>query len=200
MEIRFQEEAKQLDAPQSAENAIEIINLLLQDTHYFSHLIVDGVEVHDDPEAYLVQHLDDIKLIEVIAIAVKDFVNDLLLSTEDYLSGAVPQIEHLASGFTAEEQAEQWANLNDLFGGIEWITSMVAVLDHSTARPVKWAQVSEQAKVLADSMPNFEKAVETKDRGQISSLLMKDISEVFGKLNHAVTVIIDQEGKREVLN
>lgn len=200
MEIRFQEEVKQLDAPKLAEEAIEIINLLLQDTHYFSHLIVDGVAVKDDPEAYLVKHIDDIKALEVIAIPAKDFVNDLLLSTEDYLSGALPQIEYLSSAFIAEEQAEQWSDLTDLFGGIAWITSMVEAVDNSTARPTKWDQVKEQAKMLKDGIRIFEKAMENKDRQQISSLLMKDISGVFGKLNYAVTEIIDQEGKREGLN
>lgn len=90
--------------------------------------------------------------------------------------------------------------MNDLFEGIQWITSMVGAVGDSIARPTNWDQVSEQTKVLEGSMPTFEKALENADRKQISSLLGKDVKESFEKLNDAIKGVIDQEGKRESLN
>lgn len=113
-------------------------NLFSQDSYYFSHLIVDGVEVYDDPEAYLMQHFDELKEIEIIAILAKEFVNDLLLSAEDYLTRVLPQVSILAIAITGEAQSEQWTDLNDLFEGVQWITSMVTPVGDSIARPTNW--------------------------------------------------------------
>lgn len=68
------------------------------------------------------------------------------------------------------------------------------------ARPTKWGHVSEETAILEGSLITFEKALEKEDRKLISSLLMKDVKQSFENINDAITEIIDQEGKREVLN
>lgn len=43
--------------PPSSEEIIQTINELIQAEHFFSHLIVNGVEVYEEPESYLFEEL-----------------------------------------------------------------------------------------------------------------------------------------------
>lgn len=200
MKIRFQEEVKQFDIVPSADAVIAEINLFLQDAYYFSHLIVNGVEVNDDPEAYLVQHLGELKEIEVVAIPAKEFVNDLLLSAEDYVTRALPYIVELADGFAQGGHEERWPDLEDLLEGVQWITSMTATIEESIARPTTWEQVTEQIEVLESSLPQFEQALVNQNQDEISTILGTTVQQVFEQLSEDITKIIDCEGKRELLN
>lgn len=133
----------------------------------------------------------------MIAIPAKEFVNDLLLSTEDYVNRALPYIADVADSFTQEER---WADLADLLEGIHWMTSMSAVIEESIARPTTWAQVTEQMTILENSLPQLEQALVNQDQAEISNILSTTIQEVFEQLSKCIKEIIDREGQRELLN
>lgn len=200
MKIQFKDESKQLDASNSVDDVIVEINNLLQEEYFFSHLIVDGVEVNEDPEAYLVQHLDKLKEIEVVAIPAKEFVNDLLLSAEDYVHRALPYIIDLAGGFAQGGHEERWSDLEDLLEGVQWISSMTATIEESIVRPTTWEQVTEQIEVLESSLPQFEQALVNQNQDEISTILGTTVQQVFEQLSEDITKIIDREGQRELLN
>ena len=80
----------------SADEVIERINESLTQGYYFSHFISDGEEVYDEHEDYLESHLDEIKELKVVIKTEKEFMNDVLLSAEEYLQRAIPDMSVLA--------------------------------------------------------------------------------------------------------
>lgn len=200
MKLLFQEQTIEMEQNQNTDTIITKINELLGDDFYFSHLIVDGVEVNEDPEAFLTEQFGRIQQIEVVAIPAKEFVNDLLLSTEDYVSRALPYIVDVADSFAQGESEEQWTDLANLLEGIQWMTSMAATIEESIARPTAWAGVTEQMTILENSLPQLEEALVNQDQAAISKVLTATVKVVFERLGVRVKEIVDQEGQRDLLN
>ncbi len=200
MKIYFNEKVEQLNNPTTVEKVITEINSLLQNTYYFSHLIVDGVEIHNDVESFLEDRLDTIQEIEVIAIPAKEFINGLLLSTEDYITRASHHLTDLAHSFSEPKTEEGWTDLADLFEGVQWLLSMAATIEESIARPSTWEQVTNQMAVLESNLPELEQALVNQDKNKISLIIKENLQPVFEKLKIEITKIIDREGERALLN
>ncbi len=196
MKLLFQSEA--IEQVKEVDAMIEKINELLGNDYYFSHLIVDGTVVNEDPELFLTERLSEIEQIEVIAIPAKEFVNDLLVSAEDYVSRALPHIADVADSFAQNE--ERWADLADLLEGIQWMTSMSTAIEESIARPTTWAEVTEQMTILESSLPQLEQALTNQNQAEVSNILSTTIQGVFEQLEKHIKEIIDREGQRDLLN
>jgi len=196
MKLRFQQEERTFHELVTVESIIEQINEWLGQEYYFSHLIIDGKEVTDQPEEVLEQKNGEMQDIEVIAIEAKQFVNDLLLSAEEYVKRATPILDVVAEQFYDSPTAESYYDLNDLFSGLQWLNSMLTVIDESAARPVKWDIVKETVEPLQDVLQDFEDALENEDTVLLADLLAYEVKPVFEQLLEQFTTMIDQDGER----
>lgn len=196
MKLRFQQEELTFEQPIVVESIIEQINNWLGETHYFSHLIIDGEEVAEQPEEALEINNGTMREVEVIAIEAEQFINDLLLSAEEYVKRAAPILEVVAEQFYDSPTAESYYDLNDLFGGLQWLNSMLSVVDESVARPTNWDVVKESVEPLQGVLQDFEDALENEDTVLLADLLSYEVKPVFEQLNEQLTAIIDQDGER----
>ena len=78
MKIIFEENFKEYKQMPSSEEVIQAINEMIQDDYYFSHMVIDGVEVYEEPENYLFE--DEIQVFEVKARTKAQFLADVLIS------------------------------------------------------------------------------------------------------------------------
>ena len=116
--IAFKNEKKAVD-----ELFQQIDDTLKHSSNYFSHLMIDGEVVYEDPYNYIMDKLDEIKEISVCVKTLKEFIEEVLFSTMEYLKGAVPQVEILSNEFYKEPQESSWRKLIDLFEGmraVQW--------------------------------------------------------------------------------
>jgi len=200
MILLFQEQTIKYEQVPSTEKVIGIINDFLQDKFYFSHFIVDGKEVMEDPEKYLLKHLLDINSIEIIALTAKEFINDLLMSTEEYIERAVPQIKTLTDEFYNNPSSTSWVELGRLFEGMQWISTMIETVDQSAVRPSKWTEVMVNYVIMQAELRNLEEALENTDTVLIADLLQYEILPIFESLLTETKMIIDTVGKRYDIN
>src|SRR5690606_22843805 len=107
----------------------------------------DGIEIYEDHEAYLTVNLNQITKLEVIAKTEKEFMNDVLISAEDYFKPAKPDMAALPESFYNHPTSETWANFEMLLEGAQWLYDMLTVVGGSEERPSNWAYYAELAVV-----------------------------------------------------
>lgn len=200
MKLLFQKQIVELEQPISVEEIIENINHLLGRKYYFSHLLADGAEVTESPEEYLVEKSIYIKKLEIIAIDAKEFINDLLLSSEEYVERAIPHLDDLADAFYHDPTAKNWLTLDELLEGLQWLSAMITTIDQSIVRPANWGTVIEQATDLQDELENLEEALENTDTVLIADMLQYEIQPTFEVYREEIKTAIDTEGMRHDLN
>lgn len=200
MKLSFIDETIEFKQTPSVDRVIEVINELLQENYFFSHFIVDGKEVKEEPETFLSLNLSEIDLLEIVALTTKEFINELLLSTEKYTERALPQIESLSDAFYSNPSASDWTELANLFEGIQWIVSMEQTIDHSSVRPFNWNEVQEHTLTIQGELENLEEALRQTDNVLIADILQYEILPAFKAVAKEVQKTIDTEGIRHDFN
>ncbi|MFS0575531.1 hypothetical protein AB1K83_07855 [Sporosarcina sp. 179-K 3D1 HS] len=200
MELIFQQEIITFDGTPTAEEVIVKINELLENGYYFSHFIVDGEEVHGEHEDFLERYLGQLVRVEVIAKTVKEFVNDLFLSAEEYLERAVPELPILAEEFYDNPKPETWGKLDDLLGGLQWLDGMLMVIGQNGTVPYNWETYLTISSSMQEEIRNFAEAIENEDNVLIGDIIQYEILPNFEELGNEVKKTIDNEGMRHDLN
>ncbi|AOV08509.1 hypothetical protein [Sporosarcina ureilytica] len=200
MKLLFQEQIIEVEQNSTMEDIIEKVNVLLGNQFYFSHLVADGQEITEAPEEYLLRHLTDITELEIIAIGAKQFVNDLLLSAEEYVARAIPHLTDLTDAFYHNPSKENWMGLIELFEGVQWLASMITAVDQSIVRPTNWDAVMEPAIELQNELGTLEEALENTDTVLVADILQYEILPVFETFAEEIKIAIDTEGMRHDLN
>ncbi|VDH00950.1 Uncharacterised protein [Lysinibacillus sphaericus] len=200
MEMFFQQQVIHLNDPLSPEDIILKINGLLTKEYYFSHLIVDGKEVYDDYEKYLESHFNHIKELEIIVKTEKEFVNDLMISAEDYIEQALPELPSLAEDFYDNPVHATWTRLEQLLGGLQWLNEMLMIIGKSTNVPANWDKYLDVSSRMQEVIPTLAEAIENGDTVLIGDLIQYELIATLQALYNEVTNTIDNEGTRHGLN
>lgn len=200
MELLFQEESIQFDQDSTVEQVIEQINILLDDSCYFSHLIVDGVDVYEELEQYLNENLESIEKLELIARTANEFTNDILLSAEVYLQGALPELTKLADDFYNNPTSESWGNFSDMLEGMQWLNQIIVSIDQMNEKPQNWDEYLKLAATLEVELKNLEQAVENGDHVLVADIIQYEITPVYEGLEKEIQKTIDTEGSRHDAN
>jgi len=200
VELIFQEQQIKFDKIPTSEDIIMKINDLLQDNYYFSHFIVDGTEVFEEHEDYLNINMDRIEKLEVIAKTEKEFVNDILLSSEDYLQRAKPELAVLVDGFYATPTAETHTSFGQLTDGLQWLDEMLALIVNSNERPPNTELYTELAQTLQGVIVQLGEAVENADNILIADIIQYELTPLFEQLQEVTGTTIDTVGIRHDLS
>ncbi len=200
MKIYFQEQSIEFEQAPSVEDIIESMNVLLKNDFYYSHLIIDKDEIIEDLEVLLQKNILGITSIEIIAETANDFINNLLLSSEEYINRAVPHITKLTDNFYNNPSATNWRELADLFEGIEWLLSMSETIDQSILRPANWKSVVTNASTLQQELEQLEEALKNIDTVLIADILKYELLPAFESFSINITTAIDVEGTRHDLS
>jgi len=200
MELIFQEQQFDFDKTPSPDEVVAKINEYLKEDYYFSHFIADGIEIYEDHEDYLTVNLDRIKKLEVIAKTEKEFLNELLLSTEDYLKRAKLELASLPDGFYSNPSPEIRANFSQLMEGIQWLDKMLSVIDKSKERPVEWNLCMSLSQSMKGEIVNLSGAVDNSDNILIADIIQYEFIPIFESLETEVGKTIDTVGMRHDLS
>ncbi|OZI12702.1 hypothetical protein CEW92_04905 [Bacillaceae bacterium SAS-127] len=200
MKLLFNEQMIECEQPASAEKVIEQINKLLQDQYYFNHFIADGEEVLEEPETFLVNNLERIDELTVVAIPAQQFINDLLLSAEEYTERAVSHITAVADEFYNHPSGASWSELSNLFEGMQWLAMATDTVAQSVACPSDWEEILAMTTNLQAELGNLEEALENTDTVLIADMLQYEVLPAFEVIAAKVKQIIDTEGMRHDLN
>ena len=200
MKLIFQEQQFEFDKVPSSDEVVAKINELLKEDYYFSHFIADGTEVYENHEEYLTVNVDRIEKLEVIVKTEKVFLNDILLSTEDYLKRAKPELVSLPDGFYANPTAETRSSFGLLLEGLQWLDEMLLVIDKSSERPADWGRCMELSQSMKAEIMNLSEAVDNSDNILIADIIQYEFIPMFESLENEVGKIIDTVGTRHDLS
>lgn len=196
MELLFQQQQFNFEQTATSGEVIEKINELLKESYYFSHFIVDGIEVYEDHENYLIINLDRIEKLEVIAKKEKEFINDVLLSAEEYLKRAKPELAALPEGFYANPTTDTYASFDQLLGGLQWLDEMLSIVGSSYEHPESWEKFIGLSETMKSEIANLGEAVESSDNVLVADIIQYELIPIFEELELAIGTAIDTEGQR----
>ena len=60
-------------------------------------MIIDGEPIYENFDMYIQDNIDNIDNINIIARTLKEFAEDILYSTYEYIQEAIPQLESLCN-------------------------------------------------------------------------------------------------------
>ncbi|PIC88555.1 hypothetical protein CSV71_14295 [Sporosarcina sp. P21c] len=200
MELIFQDQRIQLDNASSAEDIIKKMNQLLDKGYYFSHFTADDKTIFEEHEEFLKQHEGHITVLEVYAKTVKEFVNELLLETEIYVEGALPELGGLAEEFYDNPTAESWTKMDQLLGGLQWIDQMLMTIGKTEAVPSNWEGYLNVSTAMREEIQNLAEALKNEDHVLVGDIIQYELKPNFEALDDQVKETIDNEGTRYDLN
>ncbi|OLN24034.1 hypothetical protein BTO30_01040 [Domibacillus antri] len=200
MEFIFQEQVIQFDQDPTVEQIIEQINTWLNNSYYFSHLIVDGVNVYEEPEQYLTENLGSIDKLEIVARTAKEFTNEILLSAENYLQGAIPELTKLSDGFYNNPASDTWDDFGDMLEGMQWLNQIIVSIDQLPKQPQNWDEYLKLAATLEVELKNLEEAMENSDNVLIGDIIQYEMAPLYEAFEKEIQTTIDTEGSRHDVN
>ncbi|SDK03991.1 hypothetical protein [Sediminibacillus albus] len=178
----------------------EIENQVNESGLFFSHLIIDEEDIYDQFELQLEEKITSISQVKVIMKTVREFVNDLLLSTESYLTGALPELQILIDELYQGPTSSSWEKLGQLLEGLQWINQLFDVIANGKYQPYNWSKYLKLINLLENELTALEAAMEANDQILIADILQYEILEILSSLKGEATATIDQQGERLNVN
>ncbi|MFT8318831.1 MAG: hypothetical protein ABF651_11265 [Sporolactobacillus sp.] len=189
MELIIGNRILQIGQP-SANDIMKIIESSGDDTHYLSHLIVDGEEIYDNYEVYLNEHGSHIKELIAVTKTLDDFIHDNLQLTKNYLVKAIPTLSSLSESFYQNPSSSNWQELSNLFTGIEWLEKMQHVVEQTGKQPDGWLSFKEDLAKLQQQLLEMETALKNKDQVFIADLLQYEFHPLFMQLAESINKML----------
>lgn len=168
--------------------------------YYFSHLIVDGVNIYQDHEVYMREKIESIQEVVVKVKSEKEMVNDLLLSTESYVANALPEIEKLADEFYGHPDENTWNKFNQFLEGVQWLVNMVASIDKSNYKLATGDEFFVASSTIENELKSLAEALENKDLILIADIIQYEMIPAMKALMNHAKKVIDEQGTRPDLS
>jgi hypothetical protein len=200
VQLLFRKEKVELGPLPDADLILDKINGWLGNSYYFSHFVVDGREVYEEPKEFLLEGLEYIQELVVIARTPNELVNDVLISAETYLGNAIPELSILANAFYNNPTSNTWSNFNDMLEGVQWINTILMSIDQMIEKPRNWGEYLKHNASLENELINLKEAMENSDFVLIADIIQYEILSVFESLLSEVSKTIDTEGNRHDSN
>lgn len=161
---------------------------------YFSHLVVDGLEVYDHFEATLNQ-IENIKSVEVIVKTLNEYIYDCLSNASTYLQRALPEIIILAEELEAGPGSQTWANFADFLEGMDWILQVVnsshtAGYDHESS--YMWQKLLSS---LPIHLQHLDNQMKNGDYYMMAETIQNKIIPLLESLNQHISLQINKMNK-----
>lgn len=178
----------------------EILEKIGETDLQFSHLVIDGEEVYENFEEYILERLNEVDTVEVVLKTVKELINETLLSTESYIKRAIPEIETIVDEFYQNPSQQTWDKLKQLIEGIQWIAQVILSIDQFEEKLANWDEYLTNLATLQNELPNLLEALQNQDTVLIGDIIQYEILPNFETLQKIVTDTIDNEGTRPDLS
>ncbi|SMP52514.1 hypothetical protein [Anoxynatronum buryatiense] len=174
----------------------EINDFINQQPDLFRRVEIDGHEAVEWEREIREKHAS-ISSIEVVLVLPETMMYDVLVSTAEYLDGAIPLLEPLANDFYKEPDSEAWTKLSQLFESVQWIIHSIQTMDHmNTQKPIisdqTWQPYLAEAYRIREILDDFSGAMEVQDAVLIGDLLSYEIKPIFETMSQSIPAILPE--------
>lgn len=184
----------------SIEACLNTIEAILTENEVYLELIeIDGNEVFERFQEYMIEHIQDIQEVNVKVQTLKQLLDEALLTMQQYLEGALPEINKLADEFYKGATKESWDKLTQLFEGLSWLTQNVEAIQ-TKGQYHNAASYKEISNSLQEELSNLEDALKNGDLVLTGDILKYEIVSILEQLLATVSKTIDNEVLRHDLS
>lgn len=179
---------------------IEKINDSIKDNDVvFSHLIVDDVEVYENHEDYLKEHIGGTINVEIVTRRTKEMIWETMTSINSYLERAVPALKTLVDESYEKFTEKTWKGINQLAEGMQWILQFTSFTKNAPYQPSNWNEVEASVRLCEESFAQLIGAVEEQDTVLISDILSYEVMPAYESLQkHLALSLQDKEFLKDV--
>ncbi|WP_352418288.1 hypothetical protein [Proteiniborus sp.] len=163
----------------------EIENILGKSNYFFSHLVVDDLEVYEDYQEYFLDNIRNIREVKVISGTIKELAKNIMITTIDYLNRAIPELDTLSNEFYKTPTEQSWSKFSDLLEGITWIMDSFAAIDTNerlkdiVSSYEEWNHYAKDIFSLQELLKELEKVIENQDIVSMADVLSYEINPLF---------------------
>lgn len=174
----------------------EIDDILEKSKYFFSHLVIDNIEVYEDYHDYFIDNIRNIREVQVISKTLKELALNIMFSTIDYLNRAIPEINILSNEFYKIPTEQSWSKLSDLLEGIGWIVDSFVTIDtNSRLRDIvssyeEWNHYAKDIYSLQELLGELEGAMETQDTVSMGDIISYEISPLFQSMKEKLEGLV----------
>jgi hypothetical protein len=179
--------------PAGLDEMLSRMDQTMVDFHiYFSHLIIDGNVVTDDPKSFLEKHLNSIQDIEVCFIDAGQYLIKIIDILQTFLDKALPAIEEIAQEFYMKPSADTWERFNIALDGMKNLIGFVQNVMNDSALASKLHEISSLGASFYNDLAKLLDAAERGDNTLIADILIYEILPFFENLLQAICNISER--------
>ncbi|MDC0761731.1 hypothetical protein POF51_13575 [Brevibacillus sp. AG] len=164
-----------------------------------SHLTVNGVEVFSDFESYLNENLSDVETVVVYTTNSSKLVNEIMLSTEEYVNRAIPQVKSLSEQFYQGATNDSWLAFGEMLEGLQWFQQTSLFIQNQAFQP-ELLNFAAETLDFTDELRSLEEAVEQQDVVLIGDIILYEILPQFEEISAKIGEINSNEVLDNVIN
>ncbi|TLS33085.1 hypothetical protein [Geobacillus thermoleovorans] len=170
----------------------KIFSMIDEADRQLSHLVIDGVEVYDDFETYVEERIDFIRTIDVVAVTIEEYIQDVLQTMHSYLLRALPEIERIIDEFYQTPSEDAWMRFEQMLEGIQWIDQVLYGLAEQSNHSLDRQALARIRETLAEQLRQLLQAVEAGDAILIADLIQYEIKPLWKKMTeHVQTNVVN---------
>lgn len=149
-------------------------------------LEINGVEVAEDYDQYIADHLNNIEIVVVKVKKLQQVLADTLGSVRAYLARAIPEIDKLVDQFYHEVTPSTWDAFSQLIEGLQFSINSLDALNQHAQGYSNAGQFVLAKENLSKKIGMLHAAMESQDRVWLSDVLLYEIVPVLNSLCMAI--------------
>lgn len=167
----------------AVEEVFNLVNqLLVESNQNLRCLEIDGLELDQGLDQYIVENIKTIKTIVVKVKTLQELLDDTLISVKEYSQRAILEIDKLVDEFYHEVSSATWDKFGQLLEGLQYIIDSLNVIsEHQDGfLNTQFATIKQN---LQKRIVMLQEALESQDRVRISDVLLYEITPSFKSLS-----------------
>lgn len=165
-----------------------------------SHLCIDEVDVYENHYDYILENISNIKSIEVKCRTMQEMINDVLLSAEEYLQRAIPEVKILSNQLYDGLNESAWDKIEQLLEGVQWLLHMSSIMhDNQVGMQDEEAYFMFTTQLLQHAQV-MEEAMNNRDIVLMADIISYEILPLLESLQTSVSEQLDRAGVRQDVN
>lgn len=197
-----------LDDTFEMENSIESvdelfnkINSILEDNRYaFDYMDIDGNQIYENHYDFFIDNLAGIKEVKVEIVSVAELIRGILISTVQYIEGAVPDISVLSDEFYRGPEQCTWVKLQQFIEGMEWVNSGAEVIINNIKSIGGLHEYMKASAEMKDKLAELAGAVDNSDMVLVGDLLSYEIIPMLERIKDTANEIVSREVDKDGSN
>lgn len=158
----------------------------------FNHITIDGIDIYENIEEYLVANISAINDITIHLFSREMLKNDILISIYDYVTRAIPEIEKLSSDMYTGLSSELWGRFGQLVEGLQWLNQTGAFFRNES--DIQEGVLVDHSLFLFDrEIEQFEEAVDQQDNILLADIMQYEVVPRFEEIAEYLHDLVNEE-------